>query len=227
MLRQVSLTALVLLASLFTLSAADAPIVDLGYVKYSGFQNTTAGISYYRAIPYAVPPLGNLRWRQPSPIELNNTFNGQVINASEYGPACYQGFPPYATTGSYATWLNLTQSEDCLVLNVLVPMNPVSSHLPVVVLLHGGGFVLGSPQTVAPGDAFVNASNGNVIYVEVQYRLGMFGFLAGQQIMEDGVANAGLLDQRAALNWVQQYIFAFGGDPSRVTVSGEFASYLN
>ena len=71
-------------------SALDtAPTVDLGYVRYSGFQNATAGINYYRGIPYAVPPLGNLRWREPRPIELNNPFNGQVINASQYGPACY------------------------------------------------------------------------------------------------------------------------------------------
>jgi len=93
---------LVLRVVLFILgtSALDtAPSVDLGYVKYSGFQNATAGINYYRGIPYAVPSLGNLCWREPCPIELDNPFNGQVINASQYGPACYQGFPPYATWG--------------------------------------------------------------------------------------------------------------------------------
>jgi carboxylesterase type B len=72
----------------------------------------------------------------------------------------------------------------------------------------------------------VNRSNGNLIYVQIQYRLGMFGFLGGRQIADDGTLNAGLLDQRAALSWVQRYIRAFGGDPSKVTIMGRFHTLL-
>lgn len=109
------------------------------------------------------------------------------------------------------------QSEDCLILDVLVPKNPTSRRLPVVFQIHGGGYTLGNAQFY-PGDAMVNASNGGIIYVSIQYRLGVQGFLGGSQIAENGVLNAGLLDQRAALDWVQRNIRAFGGDPARVTI---------
>jgi carboxylesterase type B len=79
---------------------------------------------------------------------------------------------------------------------------------------------LGSSESVAPGNALVFQSNGNLIYVSIQYRLGAYGFLGGAELTENGVANAGLLDQRAALGWVQRHISAFGGDPSKVTIIG-------
>jgi carboxylesterase type B len=104
-------------------------------------------------------------------------------------------------------------------LDVLVPMNPVSSHLPVMVQIHAGGYIVGSSTTV-PGDAIVNRSNGKLIYVQIQYRLGMFGFLGGSEVKKDGARNAGLLDQRAALDWVQKHISKFGGDPAKVTIIG-------
>lgn len=84
--------------------------------------------------------------------------------------------------------------------------------------IHGGGYTQGDAQSY-PGDAIVNASNGNLIYVSIQYRLGLFGFLSGAEIAQNGVLNSGLLDQRAALDWVQRNIRPFGGDPSKVTVS--------
>lgn len=110
-------------------------------------------------------------------------------------------------------------SEDCLILDVLTPAKPVSSYLPVLVQIHGGGYTSGNAQSY-PGDALVNASNGNLLYVSIQYRLGLFGFLGGSEIAEGGVLNAGLLDQRLALEWVQRNIRSFGGDPSRVTIWG-------
>ena len=103
--------------------------IDLGYVKYSGYQNATAGINYYRGIRYAAAPTGELRWAKPTPIEYMNNYNGQTINASNLGPACYQAgarstySAPNAPQG---------QSEDCLLLDVLVPSNPVSTALPVL-----------------------------------------------------------------------------------------------
>lgn len=100
-----------------------------------------------------------------------------------------------------------------------MPTNPVSKSLPVIFQIHGGGYTLGNAQTM-PGDAMVHLSNGKVIYVSIQYRLGIFGFLAGTQVAADGVLNAGILDQRAALDWVQRNIAKFGGDPKRVTIWG-------
>lgn len=109
--------------------------------------------------------------------------------------------------------------EDCLLLDVLVPQQPASSRLPVIVQIHGGGYAGGNSESY-PGYALVNQSQGNLIYVSIQYRLGAFGFLSGAEIRENGVANAGLLDQRLALRWVQKYIHLFGGDPAKVTIMG-------
>ncbi|KAK5117720.1 hypothetical protein LTR62_005144 [Meristemomyces frigidus] len=203
---------------------SSAPMVDLGYVKYQGYTNATAGINYFRGIQYAAAPTGALRWQKPRPIEASNNFHsGTVYNATQIAPACYQSQP-------YSVYVDPTlpsafihtpqgQSENCLILDVLVPDHPVSSSLPVMVQIHGGGYTQGNAQSY-PGDAMVNASNGNMIYVSMQYRLGMLGFLAGGEVMQNGVANAGLLDQRAALDWIQRNIRAFGGDPSQVTIWG-------
>lgn len=100
-----------------------------------------------------------------------------------------------------------------------MPQNPTSSRLPVIVQIHGGGYAGGNSETY-PGYALVNQSAGNLIYVSIQYRLGVFGFLSSSEVRNDGVANAGLLDQRAALMWVQRNVRAFGGDPSKVTIMG-------
>ena len=103
--------------------------------------------------------------------------------------------------------------------DVLVPQTPTSGSLPVLVQFHGGGYTLGNGESY-PGYALVNQSQGNLIYVTAQYRLGAFGFLNSVDVRENGDANAGLLDQRAALMWVQRNIRAFGGDPSKVTIIG-------
>ncbi|KAK4950569.1 hypothetical protein LTR28_007005, partial [Elasticomyces elasticus] len=107
--------------------------------------------------------------------------------------------------------------EDCLLLDVSVPRIPASSNLPVMVQIHGGGYTQGSSSSY-PGYSLVNQSAGGLIYVAIQYRLSAFGFLSSTEIRENGVANAGLLDQRAALAWVQRNIRSFGGDPSKVTI---------
>ncbi|EXJ55528.1 hypothetical protein A1O7_08456 [Cladophialophora yegresii CBS 114405] len=197
--------------------SSTVPVVDLGYVKYSGYQNATAGINYYRGIRYAAAPTGELRWAKPVPIEFANNYSGRTINASSLGPACYQS----SARGAYsAPSAPQGQSEDCLLLDVLVPAQPVSTALPVLFTIHGGGYVGGSAPFSYPGDALVNRSNGNIIYVGIQYRLGMFGFMGGDVVAENGALNAGLLDQRTAMDWVQRNIRAFGGDPARVTIWG-------
>ncbi|KAG8165240.1 hypothetical protein KVR01_005515 [Diaporthe batatas] len=203
-----------------------APVVDLGYVSYLGSTNDTSGITYYRGIHYAQPPVGALRWQKPRPIEQANDFEGATLNATQAAPSCYQSAPESLLLGGLGSLLTeslgVPQSEDCLVLDVLVPSRPQSDSLPVIVMIHGGGYTLGGAQS-SPGDAMVHASNGSVIYVSIQYRLGIHGFLGGSQIANDGVRNAGLLDQRAALEWVSRNIHAFGGDSSRVTIWGPSA----
>ena len=195
-----------------------APVVDLGYVKYQGLQNSTIGINYFRGIHFAQPPTGDMRWRAPIPIDQDDYYHGETLSATQYGPACYQGVPAWSP-GSPDQFAPYGESEDCLLLDVLAPINPISSKLPVVVEFPGGGYIHGA-STTFPGDAMVVRSLGSLIYVQVQYRMGLLGFLGGKEVAENGVLNAGLLDQRAALEWVQKYIEKFGGDPSKVTIMG-------
>lgn len=208
----------------YTNSSSD-PIVDLGYAKYAGWTNNTIGISYFRGLHYAQPPTGENRWQKPVPIESSVNMTGQTIDAKSIAPACIPQFPEWGYAAAVAPGAFTTNywgsDEDCLLLDVLVPSAPqnISGGLPVIVQIHGGGYTELSPQAY-PGDAMVHASNGGVIYVNIQYRLGIFGFLAGAEIAENGVQNAGLYDQRLALDWVQSHISAFGGNPDKVTIWG-------
>ena len=127
-----ALTALLFSSNTFTNAqtpSSTVPLIDLGYVKYSGYQNATAGINYYRGIRYAASPVDELRWAKPVPIEFANNYGGQTVNASTLGPACYQS----SARGAYsAPNAPQGQSEDCLLLDVLVPAKPVSTALPVL-----------------------------------------------------------------------------------------------
>lgn len=180
-------------------------------------------VTYY-GIPYVAAPLGDLRWRPPVPIEKSGTirYSATIQNATIGGPRCIQGQPGWALdlpAGILAAGDSADQSEDCLTLDVHAPLSPRAKRLPVVVNIHGGGYTLGSAKDtdLAP---FVSFANGNIIAVNVQYRLGVYGFLSSKEVRADGTANAGLLDQRAALEWVQRNIAAFGGDPDKVTIMG-------
>jgi len=106
-------------------------------------------------------------------------------------------------------------SEDCLILDVFAPSNAVNESLPVLLWIHGGGYTTGNGAN-AGGPNFISSSNGSMIFVSIQYRLGAYGFLASDDVAEDGTPNAALLDQRAAINWVHRHISAFGGDPDKV-----------
>lgn len=168
----------------------------------------------YYGIKYAAPPLDELRWRAPQDIESHGNYNPSTVqDATQRGPICIQGFPFWRQENRTAS------SEDCLLLDILVPKTPASSYIPVLVQIHGGGYDQGDSQS-SPGYMMVDQSMGNLIYVSIQYRLAAFGFLSSPEIRENGAANAGLLDQRAALGWVQRNIRAFGGDPSKVTIIG-------
>jgi carboxylesterase type B len=110
---------------------------------------------------------------------------------------------------------SISSSEDCLILDVFAASNASNESLPVLLWIHGGGYTVGN-GAAAGGPNFVSSSNGSMIFVSIQYRLGAYGFLSSDEVAEDGSPNAGLLDQRAAIDWVHRHIHAFGGDPTKV-----------
>lgn len=173
----------------------------------------------FLGIPYAQPPVGNLRWKAPEPP---SAFDG-VFKAVKPGPIALQR--------SLVSEKIIVGSEDCLYLNVMAPKNATGKALPVMVWIHGGAFIFGDGiQKMGPidmYDATALVTKGELIVVTMNYRLGPMGFLALpalQRESPDGTTgNYGILDQIAALKWVQKNISAFGGDPSRVTIFGESA----
>jgi para-nitrobenzyl esterase len=173
-----------------------------------GIVNSSNGVSEWLAIPYAAPPVGALRWEPPQPHASWTT----TLQATAYGPECEQ-------QDAFGTVLPLQGSEDCLFVNVFRPAGATaSSNLPVMVHIHGGGFRIGNGQ----GDYSLLASTGDEVVVSLQYRLGIFGFLADPALGPHS-GDYGLQDQQAALRWVQENIAAFGGNPDHVTIFGESA----
>jgi carboxylesterase type B len=212
--------------ALEALASANAPVIDLGYAQYQGSVDTVTNTTSFLGIRYAAPPLGNLRWAAPQPPP---TTSG-VQQANTQPNECYQAPLGNASTNPFESISlskrAISQSEDCLFLNVYIPGSVVvatpSGGLPVIVFIHGGGYISGAASLYDGADLIVE-SNYGVITVVLQYRLGLFGFLAGQAVKEGGAPNAGLLDQNYALQWVQAYISHFGGDPTKVTIWGQSA----
>src|SRR5689334_10613350 len=185
----------------------------------SGTNGSSADIRVYRGVPFAAPPLGDLRWKAPQPAEK---WQG-VRQAAEFSNACWQTPYPAAAAIYQANLPPL--SEDCLYLNIWTTAKSAKDRLPVMVWIHGGGFTRGFAGTRAyDGEAL--ARKGAVI-VTINYRLGIFGFFAHPALSAESghhaSGNYALLDQIAALQWVQKNIAAFGGDPARVTIFGESA----
>jgi para-nitrobenzyl esterase len=184
------------------------------------------GVRRFVGIPYAEPPVGDLRWK--APVE-NKPWSG-VRPATEFGGRCAQ-------TGSALQGITATDNEDCLYLNVWAPDPAPATPLPVLFWIHGGGNQNGSASDPVPtlgadtlfydGQSF--AANQEVVVVSLNYRLGVFGYLAHSALRDEGSpsGNLGLLDQRLALEWVRDNIRAFGGDPNRVTIFGESAGARN
>src|ERR1700736_5993278 len=171
---------------------------------------TAEGVAIFKGIPYAAPPSGAYRFRPPQPAE---PWDG-VRDALNYGPTVTK--PPYFPPFDVLLPEPAIAGEDCLNLNIWTP-DPGKAGLPVMVWIHGGAFANGT-GAIATYDGSRFARDG-VVCVTINYRLGVDGFL----FLGDGTANFGLLDQVAALQWVQENIRAFGGDPARVTIFGESA----
>jgi para-nitrobenzyl esterase len=194
---------------------ATAAMAGIGTVVVSGgkLEGIVAdGVLSFKGIPFAAPPVGNLRWKPPQPVE---PWSG-IRKADGYGPACMQpaGELPAATR----------TSEDCLDLNVWTAASSADEKRPVMVWLHGGGFYANSP--INPATDGTNLARKGVVLVSVAYRLGPFGFLAHPLLTAEGgghSGNYGLRDMIAALEWVHANIAAFGGDPGRVTIFGQSA----
>lgn len=200
-----------------TVGAAHAAPVDRVVVESGALQGAVEdGVVAFKGVPFAAPPVGDLRWRPPQPLAR---WQG-VRDAGSYGHDCMQKpFP------SDAAPLGTTPAEDCLVLNVWRPETPSKAKLPVMVWIYGGGFVNGgsSPEVYA-GDQFARRG---VVLVSFNYRLGRFGFFGHPALTAEAgggpIGNYGFMDQVAALKWVQRNIAAFGGDPDNVTLFGESA----
>jgi para-nitrobenzyl esterase len=200
-------------------AAIDGPVrLDSGLI--AGVTGTNGAIRVFRGIPYAAPPVGNLRWRAPEPAAH---WDG-VRQADQFGAICMQPAFRGAPGGNAAT-NPPKMSEDCLFLNVWTAAPSASDRRPVMLWIHPGGYQTGSGST--PGyDGEALAKKG-VVLVTINYRLGVFGFFSHPDLTKESEhhasGNYALMDQAAALQWVQKNIAAFGGDPQRVTVFGDSA----
>lgn len=175
-------------------------------------------IAVFRGVPFAQPPVGDLRWRPPQPFPA---WSG-VRDATQWGHIAMQPQPQPKDVSAVG---ETPPSEDCLTLNVWTPVPGSSQRLPVMVWIHGGGFTIGSGIS-AQSDGGRLARQG-VVVVSINYRLGRFGFFAHPALTAEArggeVANYGLMDQIAALKWVRENIAAFGGDPDQMTIFGSSA----
>lgn len=184
-----------------------------GQVKTDGglLQGTIeGGLTVFRGIPFAAPPVGDLRWRAPQPAAK---WEG-VLEVNKFAPGPIQGGNPPAG-----------KSEDCLYLNVWTPAKSKKDRIPVLVWIYGGGFGAGS--TSEPNYSGEKLAEKGVVLVSIAYRVGQLGFLAHPELSKENPHNVsgnyGLLDMIAGLQWIQKNITAFGGDPDKVTIFGESA----
>lgn len=201
-----------LIIGITSCSEQDPTIVE---TKNGAVQGTISNdLRVFKGIPFAAPPVGDLRWKAPQPVEK---WEG-IKQATKFASSPYQwGNPP---TG---------KSEDCLYLNVWTPAKSDEEKLPVMVWIYGGGF--GAGTTADPVCNGVNLAKKGVVVVAVAYRVGILGFLAHPELTAENPNNVsgnyGILDQIAGLNWVQENIATFGGDPEKVTIFGESAGGIS
>jgi para-nitrobenzyl esterase len=195
--------------------------------KIRGVASDVAGVSVYKAVPFAAPPAGDNRWRAPQPVV---PWSG-VKDSSAWPNRCYQlasANPPGTFYFNEYYWdpaKDPKDSEDCLYLNIWVPAKPAGASLPVMVYYHGGGNRHGNNSEVEFNAAKLAAKG--IIVVSAAYRLNIMGFLALPGMKEEGAGNFAILDAVEALKWVHKNIGAFGGDPGKVTIAGQSAGSRN
>jgi para-nitrobenzyl esterase len=191
----------------------------------AGTPASDPAVTVFRGVPFAAPPVGNLRWRAPKPVA---PWQG-VRKAAEFGANCIQQIVEKRDPWTQEFMAHGATSEDCLYLNVWTAASRAGEKRPVLVYAHGGGFTEGS-GSIGAYDGEALAKKGLVV-VTINYRLGVLGFLAHPDLTRESDRNAsgnyGLLDQIAALQWIRDNIAAFGGDPSCVTFSGQSAGAMS
>lgn len=188
-------------------------LVDVGYAKYQGaVVEPKLGVSAWKGIQYGAPPIGDLRFAPPQDPVVSG-----LINATQYGATCPPSQPNDWTVSGPQSRFHI--AEDCLYLSVHAPTKArADSRLPVVVFFQGGGF---SSQSSANWDPSEIVASGQVVFVQFSYRVGMYGFLSSAKVTAGGGdVNAGLRDQIKVLEWVQEHIAQFGGDPNQVVLDG-------
>jgi len=222
-LRRTNLSTVLTLAAMFTITLAGSALAQDRVKTANGIvegTSTGSGIRTFKGIPFAAPPVGDLRWQPP---QLVKDWEG-VRKADQFGPRCMQR-PVFGDMGFRSNGM----SEDCLYLNIWSPAKSGSERLPVLVYFYGGGFVAGDGSEARyQGESMARKG---IVALTVNYRLGVFGFFAHPELTKESPhrasGNYGLLDQNAALRWVRQNIAAFGGDPKRVTIAGESAGSVS
>jgi len=221
MTRTLRLVLFFLLASLPLAASASNPLViktDRGKVR--GTLTTDGQVRAFKGIPYAEPPIGDLRWQPPQPAEK---WKG-VLDATHFGHRCMQ-----AHIYKDMVFRDPGPSEACLNLNVWTPVNAKKSSLPVMVWIYGGGYLAGGTSEPRQDGQFL--AHRNVVVVSMNYRLGIFGFFVSPELTAESPhhasGNYGLMDQNAAIEWVQKNIKNFGGDPHNITIFGESAGSMS
>jgi para-nitrobenzyl esterase len=216
--RRLAAGAIVLLSGVCTVTNASSLVVETSAGALRGMAAAEDGVRAFRGIPFAQPPTGERRWREPATAVA---WQG-IRDATRFGPPCWQtgGAPD---TLYYKDVANV--SEDCLYLNVWTAAAAAGERRPVMVWFHGGGNQNGTGST--PNFDGTSLARRGVVVVTINYRLGPFGFLAHPGLTAESAhgasGNYGLLDQVAALQWVRDHIAAFGGDAGRVTIFGQSA----
>jgi para-nitrobenzyl esterase len=217
--RSFAVTAVCLTAALPEAFAADRVKIANGILEAANQPNSA--IRSFKGIPFAQPPVGDLRWREPQPVK---NWTGPR-SARQFGPRCMQVTTPGADYWFRGSGMN----EDCLYLNVWTPAKSGKERLPVLVYVFGGGFQNGDGSE--PRYDGESMARKGIVAVTVNYRLNIFGFFSHPELTAESPhhasGNYGLLDQVAALEWVRRNIAAFGGDPARVTVAGESAGSIS
>lgn len=206
------MASLAILSTACTQQGTTPGLVEVEGGKVQGYQ--ADGLTIYKGIPFAAPPVGDLRWKAPQPVLPWDT----ILIADHYATGPIQGAP------------SPEYSEDCLYLNIWTPAHKADEKLPVLVWIYGGGFVFGN--TADPNyDCEALARKGGIVMASINYRVGQLGFLTLPELSAENPhhvsGNYGLLDQIAGLEWIKRNISKFGGDPDRVTIFGESAGGIS